>query len=90
MTGYPTLLNLKPSEQSIASVYAVPRFIMGLLVVLDTFIIYHIARRRFDIRVALVASSLFAVMPATLVLRHIFLDNIMLPFILSSVLSHYM
>lgn len=86
MTGYPTLLNLKPSEQSIASVYAVPRFIMGLLAVLDTFIIYHIARRRFDIRVALVASSLFAVMPATLVLRHIFLDNIMLPFILSSVL----
>ncbi|MGI8834450.1 MAG: ArnT family glycosyltransferase, partial [Nitrososphaeraceae archaeon] len=64
----------------------VPSFIMGLLVVLDTFIIYQIAKRRFDIGVALVASSLFAVMPATLVLRHIFLDNIMLPFILSSVL----
>ena len=33
-------LNLKPTEQSISSVYAVPRLIMGLLAVLDTN--YHI------------------------------------------------
>ena len=86
MTGYPNTLDLKPSEQSMSSLYAVPRFIMGLLAVLDTIIIYYIARRKFDTGVALVASSLFAVLPATLVLRQVFLDNIMLPFILLSIL----
>jgi hypothetical protein len=84
--GYPHILNLEPSEQSISSIYAVPRLIMGLLAVLDTFIIYKIAQRRYDRTIALVASSLFAVLPITLVLRNIFLDNIMLPFILSSIL----
>lgn len=34
----------------------------------------------------MVASSLFAVLPATLVLRDILLDNILLPFLLSSIL----
>jgi hypothetical protein len=84
--GYPNILNLEPTEQSISSIYAVPHLIMGVLAVLDTFIIYNIAQRRYDRMIALVASSLFAVLPATLVLRNIFLDNIMLPFILSSIL----
>ena len=84
--GYPNILNLEPSEQSISSVYAVPRLIMGLLAVLDTYLIFNITKRRFDGTVALVASSLFAVLPATLVLRQIFLDNILLPFLLSSIL----
>ena len=84
--GYPNILKLEPTEQSISSVYAVPRLIMGLLAVLDTIIIYKIAQRRYDRTIALVGSSLFAVLPATLVLRNIFLDNIMLPFILSSIL----
>jgi hypothetical protein len=83
---YPNIVNPEPTEQSISSVYAVPRLIMGLLAVLDTFIIYKIAQRRYDRMIALVASSLFAVLPVTLVLRNIFLDNIMLPFILSSIL----
>ena len=42
--------------------------VMGLLAVIDTLIIYKIAERRFDRPVALVASCLFAVMPATLIL----------------------
>jgi hypothetical protein len=53
---------------------------------LQSIIIFLIARRRFDGIVALVASSLFAVLPATLILRQIFLDNILLPFLLLSIL----
>lgn len=84
--GYPNILSPEPNLQSIESLNAVPRFIMGLLAVLDTFIIFHIAKRQFDGTVALVASSLFAVLPATLVLRLVLLDNILLPFLLSSIL----
>ena len=55
---------------------------MGLLAVIDTFIIYKIAERRFDRTVALRASCLFAVMPATLQFRQVYLDNILMPFLL--------
>ncbi len=86
ITGYPHTLVPQPSIQSIESIYAVPRFIMGLLAVLDTFVLFHIAKRRYDGTVALIASSLFAVLPLTLILRQIFLDNILLPFLLLSLL----
>jgi Dolichyl-phosphate-mannose-protein mannosyltransferase len=83
--GYPQMVNAVPDVHSIEVLYAVPRLIMGLLAVIDTFVIYKIAERRFDRTVALVASCLFAVMPATLILRQVYLDNILLPFLLSSI-----
>ena len=83
--GYPQMVNAVPDVRSIEVLYAVPRLVMGLLAVIDTFIIYKIAERRFDRTVALVASCLFAVMPATLIFRQVYLDNILMPFLLSSI-----
>ena len=73
-------------EQSLEMSYLVPRVLMGLLAVLDTFLIYKIAEKRFGKRVAILASVLFAAMPMTWMLRRILLDGILLPFMLSSIL----
>src|SRR5918912_1501542 len=71
---------------SIEMIYMVPRLLMGLLAVVDTFLIYKISEIRYNRNVALIASILFAVMPATLMTRRIWLENIQLPFLLSSIL----
>ncbi|HJU60377.1 MAG TPA: phospholipid carrier-dependent glycosyltransferase, partial [Nitrososphaeraceae archaeon] len=71
---------------SIEMLYLVPRVIMGLLAVLDTFLIYKIAEHRYSRNVAFVASILFAVMPLSWMLRRVLLESIQLPFILSSIL----
>ena len=59
---------------------------MGLLAVVDTFLIYKIAECRYGRNVAFVAAILFAVMPLSLLTRGIFLDSILLPFLLASIL----
>ena len=59
---------------------------MGLLAVVDTFLIYKIAEHRYGRNVAFVASILFAVMPLSWMLRRVLLESIQLPFILSSIL----
>jgi 4-amino-4-deoxy-L-arabinose transferase-like glycosyltransferase len=66
--------------------YLVPRVIMGLLAIVDTFLVYKIAERRYSRNVAVIASVLFAVTPSLLYSRWILLDNILLPFFLSSIL----
>jgi len=91
MMNYPALLN--PSSNTIGDAlhsvemsYLFPRLLMGILAVADTFLIYKISERRYNRNIALIASALFAVMPITLLLRRIYLDSIMLPFLLSSIL----
>lgn len=85
--GYPSSLNPSSSIQSIEMLYVVPRAIMGLLAVLDTFLIYKIAERRYNTRTgAFIAATLFAVMPISWLMRRIYLDSILMPFILSSIL----
>ena len=85
--GYPDSLNpVEGTVQSIEMLYAVPRIIMGILAVVDTFLIYKISDIRYNRKVAFIASILFAVMPLTWLTRRIYLDSIMLPFILSSIL----
>jgi len=86
ITGYPNSLNPTSDANSIASLYLIPRIIMGILAVIDTFLIYKIAEKRYGTTVAFVASLLFAVMPMTWILRRILLDSILLPFLLSSIL----
>ena len=66
--------------------YLAPRVLMGILAVIDTFLIYKISECRYNRKVALIASVLFAVMPLTWMLRRIYLDSILTPFLLSSVL----
>ena len=59
---------------------------MGLLAIVDTFLVYKIAERRYNRNVAVIASILFAVMPSLLYTRWILLDNILMPLLLSSIL----
>ena len=59
---------------------------MGLLAVVDTFLIYKIAEHRYSRNIAFVAAILFAVMPLSWILRRVLLESIQLPFILSSIL----
>lgn len=79
---HPSVGNLHSTE----TLFMVPRGLMGLLAVVDTFLIYKISERRYDRNVAFIASILFAVMPITWLTRRIFLDSIQLPILLSSVL----
>jgi hypothetical protein len=68
--------------------WLIPRVLVGLLAVVDTFLIYKIAERRYNNKtVALIASILFAVMPLSWMTRRIFLESIQLPLILSSILA---
>ena len=84
--GYPNSLHPSADLQSIEMLYLVPRVLMGLLAVADTFLVYKITEYRYNRKVALVASIFFAVMPMSWSMRRVFLDNIMLPFLLSSIL----
>jgi hypothetical protein len=87
LIGYPNSLNPHPGDvHSIEMLYLVPRVLMGILSVADTFLIYKIAEYRYNRKVAFIASILFAVMPLTWITRRIFLESIQLPFLLSSIL----
>lgn len=66
--------------------YLAPRILMGLLAVLDTYLVYRIADGRLGRRAAVVAAVLFAAMPITWMLRRVLLDSLALPLVLSSML----
>jgi hypothetical protein len=84
--GYPQSLSPSPDVPSIALLYDVPRTLMSILAIIDTFLIYKISDRLYNRKVALFASVLFAVIPTTWFTRMILLDCILLPFLLSSIL----
>ena len=71
---------------STESLYLVPRNIMGILALVDTFLIYKISEYLYNRKIALIASVIFAVTPMTWFLNRILLDNLLLPFLLSSIL----
>ena len=79
--GYPDSLNpVEGDVHSIERLWLVPRILMGLLAVVDTFLIYKIAERRYNRNVAFIASVLFAVMPLSWMVRVVWLESIQLPF----------
>ncbi|HEX5904461.1 MAG TPA: glycosyltransferase family 39 protein, partial [Candidatus Nitrosocosmicus sp.] len=86
IVNYPDSLNPSVSPHSIEMLYLVPRFLMGILAVVDTFLVYKIADARYNRKVAFVSATLFAVLPSTWFLGRIFLDSIALPFLLLSIL----
>jgi 4-amino-4-deoxy-L-arabinose transferase-like glycosyltransferase len=88
MIGYPNSLHpfSNGDVHSIEMLYMVPRVLMGILAVVDTFLIYKIAEHRYNRNVAFIASILFAVMPITWLTRWMLLDSLLLPFLLSSIL----
>src|SRR5918994_2343120 len=67
-------------------VWLFPRATMGVLAVVDTFLIYKIAERRYNRNVAFIATILFAVMPYTWLIRWALIEPIQLPFLLTSIL----
>jgi len=86
VTGHPDSFVTSADPSSLGMFHGIPRVLMGLIAVLDTFLVYRIAERRFGRRAALIAAVLFAVMPISLTLRMVLLDSILLPFVLASVL----
>jgi hypothetical protein len=86
--GYPESLNpiANGDVHSIEMLITIPRMLMGILALVDTFLIYKIASLCYDKNVGFVASVLFAVMPISYLIRWTLLEPIQLPFILLSVL----
>lgn len=91
IVGYPNLVpisdgSVEELKNSVEQLYLFPRILMGLLAVLDTFLIYKITERMYSRNAAFVAAVLFAVMPLTWLTRRVVLESIFLPLILSSLL----
>jgi hypothetical protein len=88
LTNYPNSIHLddEVTANSVGGLFFVPRIVMGVLALTDTFIIYKIAERRYNTSTALAASILFSVMPFSWIIRRVLLESIELPFILSSVM----
>ena len=85
--GYPHSLNPSDKVDSISMLYLIPRILMGILALADTFLIYKISDKRYGKNVALISAALFSVMPITWIFRRILLDSILLPFLLLSILA---
>ena len=87
MIAYPDSLNISnyANAQTLETLFLVPRVLMGLLAVFDTFLIFKISERRYNATAGFIAAMLFAIMPITWVTRWIHLDSIQLPFILLSI-----
>jgi hypothetical protein len=84
--GYPQSLHLTGDVHSIEMLYLIPRVLMGILAIIDTFLIYKICENCYNRGVALIASIFFAVMPLSWLLRNVYFESIQLPLILSSIL----
>jgi Dolichyl-phosphate-mannose-protein mannosyltransferase len=85
LTGFPNFA-MDHTTSSIELAMAFPRMIMGVFSIIDTFLLFKICQRAYNIRIAFFASILFAVMPMTWLMRMITLDTIALPLILASIL----
>lgn len=87
LINYPALISIDTYDtQSYELLYFYPRIMMGILAIMDTFLIYMIAKIRYNNNVGFIASILFAIMPLTWPIRRIYLESILLPFLLSSIL----
>jgi len=80
--------DIKPSTdpESLQSLYMIPRIFMGLLAVLDTFLIYKIVQVRYGGIAPFLSASLFAVLPFTWIFKRILLDSILMPLVLGAIL----
>ena len=85
LSGYPNFA-MAQTISSVELAMAFPKMIMGIIAVVDTFLVFKICQRAYNIQIALFASILFAVTPMTWLTRMITLDSIALPFLLASIL----
>src|SRR5262249_28231743 len=85
LTGYPNSLNPGANVNSIEILHLVPRILMGLLAIVDTFILFKIVEQRYSMTYALMAAIFFAIMPSTWLFRRVYLETILMPFLLTSI-----
>ncbi|MGH9927302.1 MAG: ArnT family glycosyltransferase, partial [Nitrososphaeraceae archaeon] len=87
LVGYPDYLNNSEEENmnTIQALYMIPRLIMGILAVIDTFFIYKIGEIRYGRNVGFIAAVLFAVMPLTWMFRMVLLDSLLMTFLLLAI-----
>lgn len=86
--GYPNSVHPTAENDIIHSVtmlWFIPKVLIGIMAVIDTFLIYKISERRYNTKVAFIASMFFAVIPIQF-LRPMYFESIQLPFFLSSIL----
>ena len=86
LIGYPNLYYSEISVHSIEILHLIPRLVVGILSVLDTYLVYKITEVRYSRKIALIAAILFAVMPMTWIFRRVLLDTLLMPFFLTSIL----
>jgi hypothetical protein len=87
LVGFPDSPSYTAADlNSITMLYLVPRILMGLLAIADTFLIFKISEVLYDRKVAFLASLLFAASPTSWLIRRVWLEPIQLPFILLSIL----
>jgi hypothetical protein len=86
--GYPSSLHPVVGDlHSTETLYLVPRILIGIFAIIDTFLIYKICERHYNQTAALAASVIFAVMPIVIwQTRWVLLESIQLPFLLASIL----
>jgi hypothetical protein len=85
LVGYPDSLNPGADINSIEILHLFPRIFMGLLAIVDTFILFKIVERRYSLIYALIAAIFFAIMPSTWLFRRVYLETILMPFLLTSI-----
>ena len=87
LIGYPHIISPQIGDTtSIEMLYFTPRVIMGLLAIIDTFLIFQISERLYNKRVAFISSIIFGITPLSWLLRWVLLDSMLLPFLLLSIL----
>ncbi|TLX85671.1 MAG: hypothetical protein E6K97_12180, partial [Thaumarchaeota archaeon] len=86
LAGYPDSLKPGADLHSIEMLHLVPRILVGFLAIVDTFILFKIVERRYSITFALIAAVFFAIMPSTWLFRRVYLETILMPFLLTSIL----
>jgi hypothetical protein len=85
--NYPSIVGQDiQNYSSTYSSYTIPRIIMGIFAVIDTLLIYAITKVRYGRKSAIISTLLFSVMPFTWALRRIYLESLLLPLVLSSIL----
>lgn len=73
-------------HSSVEFAYIVPRLIIGFFSILDTILLYAITKIHYNRDAAIISSLLFSIMPLTWAMRRIYLESILYPFLLSSIL----
>lgn len=84
---YPILILSDTQFQGFANdPYLIPRLIMSLFSIVDAFLVYALSKILYNRDVGILSAVLFSIMPFTWALRRIYLESLLLPLFLGSIL----